>query len=51
MFDDAELHYEKKFTKSFKCPTILNKFTKFQFEEYFTNCQKIEFHVFFTKDQ
>ena len=39
-------HYEKKFTKNIQCSKILNKFTKFQFEEYFTNCQTIEFHVF-----
>ena len=42
-------HYEKRFTKNNYCPKILNRFTKFQFEEYFTNCPKIEFRVFLLK--
>ena len=37
----SKQHYEKKFTKNILCPKILNKFTKF--EEYLTNCQKINF--------
>ena len=39
-------HYEKKFTKNIQCPKILNKFTKFQFEEYLTNCQRFIFCLF-----
>ena len=41
-----KIHYEKKFTKNIQCPNILYKFTKFQSEDYFTNCQKTEFGVF-----
>ncbi len=47
-FED-NIHYEKKFTKNIQCPKILNKFTKFQFEEYLTNCQKIDFCSFLLK--
>ena len=34
---DKAVHYEKKSTKHFKSPNILNKFSKFSFEEYFTS--------------
>ena len=37
------IHYEWRFTKTFQYPNILNKFTTFQFEEYFL--------FIFTKDQ
>ena len=40
------LHYEKKFIKTFQYPNILNKFTIFQFEEYFRNYQKNNFRLF-----
>ena len=46
----AVCHYEKKFTKNIQCPEILNKFTKFQFEEYLTN-SKNYFQFIFTKGQ
>ena len=45
----ASCHYEKKFTKNIQCPKILNKFTKFQFEEYLKKCQKIDFCEFLLK--
>ena len=42
------IHYEKEFTKTIQCPKILNKYTKFQFEEYLTN-SKIIFCLFLLK--
>ena len=36
-------------SKYFKSPNIMNKLCKFLFQEYFTNCQKLEFHVFLLK--